>query len=468
MAETVASPDLRDLARDLRAGRLTPDGLGPAYESRLAAAQVRRVRGAFYTPVHVAEAIVAETLAPWLSRPLTGLLRLRVLDPAAGAGIFLLAAGRAIAAAATRAAPHLPPERLRRAVARWCLNGIDQDPVAVQLCRLALTAEFGHPGRIVRADSLAAEAPVDRRFDAVIGNPPFLSVKRGHLAADAARLRRRFALAVGQWDSYMLFVERGLALLRDGGRLGYVLPRPALTNAQAEPLRRHLFATGGIESVIDLGAPFADAGVETVGVIACRGTLPPTVRLATLRADGVRLDAELPVDWVRQRPGLRLSPSLRPAAVRVGSRRKLRDVATLKRGLELGKRHPAVVAAAGPGTVPLLRGEDVGAGRCEVARHLRLEALRPAERKDPALFEPRPKLVIRRVASRPIAAVDEVGCWCLNTLYVLLPREPLDLAALAEWLNGDGLAAWFAAEFGSDERLFPYLRQSQLLELPLP
>ncbi len=96
------------------------------------------------------------------------LLSLRILDPAAGSGHFLLAAmrrlGRRLAEIRTGEAEPDPAERRRaeRDVLRRCLFAVDRNPFAVDLCKVALWIEGQVPGeplsfldhRIRRGDSL--------------------------------------------------------------------------------------------------------------------------------------------------------------------------------------------------------------------------------------------------------------------------------------------------------------------------
>ena len=102
-------------------------------------------------------------------------------------------------------------------------------------------------------------------FDAVIGNPPWDMVR-----ADAASSPTPHASAVdpgavlrftrdagvyvaqssGHANRYHLFVERALALVRPGGRLGLVLPSGLLADAGAAPLRQHLLSHAAVDQVV--------------------------------------------------------------------------------------------------------------------------------------------------------------------------------------------------------------------------
>ncbi len=200
----------------------------------------RQGRGAFYTPAEVAGSLVAVTVE-----------RGPVVDPACGAGVFLLAAG--IRLAAQGADPRL--------VATTQLFGADIDPVAVDLTRCALAGWAGiDPGEVVgvvEADSLLTgrstwpTAPGDG-FGAVVGNPPFLGQLRSGTAFDADRrqaLRDRFPGMVGAYtDAAWLFLALGMDLLAPGGRMSLIQPQSLLTARDAAAIRGRLLERGRLDA----------------------------------------------------------------------------------------------------------------------------------------------------------------------------------------------------------------------------
>jgi hypothetical protein len=92
----------------------------------------------------------------------------------------------------------------------------------------------------------------DAGFDAVIGNPPYVRIQE--LGRDvAAYCRARYETAHGSFDAYVPFIERGLALLREHGRLGFIVPSTFLKLDYGERLRERLADTRAVESIIDFG-----------------------------------------------------------------------------------------------------------------------------------------------------------------------------------------------------------------------
>ena len=113
---------------------------------------------------------------------------------------------------------------------------------------------------------LASAEPVGG-FDAVIGNPPYV---RQELLGDQVKraLKKAYAAYDGMADLYVYFYERGLKLLRPGGRMSYVVTNKWLKAGYAEKLRELFAERSWLEFIADFGHAkhfFPDADVFPVG-----------------------------------------------------------------------------------------------------------------------------------------------------------------------------------------------------------
>jgi hypothetical protein len=140
--------------------QLADDGRSLVFASDVAETRgnQRKTTGSYYTPDSLVQALLDTALDPVLDRaeaegadPVEALLRLTVIDPACGSGHFLLAAARRIATrvARHRAAGTPSAQDFRHAlrdVARRCLHGVDRNPMAVELAKVALWIETVDPG----------------------------------------------------------------------------------------------------------------------------------------------------------------------------------------------------------------------------------------------------------------------------------------------------------------------------------
>ncbi len=225
------------------------------FEPTLAAGE-RKAQGVYYTPPEIAERIVDWTLRPLLEERRATETELRILDPSCGAGEFLVAAFRRLSAMVGSDA------------ARSALWGVDTDDSAVGIARARLKSiDPAFPvDQVITTDTLTTTAFPSASFDAVIGNPPYINIRQ--LAKALSReqiqaLRRSYATATGNFDLYVLFIERAIELLKPGGRCGLIVPGKWATLDYARACRELLLSKTTIEQVVDLSElrAFADANV---------------------------------------------------------------------------------------------------------------------------------------------------------------------------------------------------------------
>ncbi len=119
------------------------------YEFQLISGTQRKTTGSYYTPPGLVAQLIKSALEPVIEQATSqeALLSLKVCDPSCGSGHFLLAASRRIAKqlAVIRTGEAQPgPEPLRKAirdVIQHCIYGVDLNPLAVDLCKVALWIE---------------------------------------------------------------------------------------------------------------------------------------------------------------------------------------------------------------------------------------------------------------------------------------------------------------------------------------
>ena len=89
-------------------------------------------------------------------------------------------------------------------------------------------------------------------FDAIIGNPPWLMAGY-YLERELSYLRAAYRSAVGKFDLYYCFIEKGTSLLRPNGESGMIVPNKFLHTKAAAGLRRLLLEQSRIRQILDFG-----------------------------------------------------------------------------------------------------------------------------------------------------------------------------------------------------------------------
>jgi hypothetical protein len=241
--------------------------------------RARATAGVVYTPRDVCEPMTRLALAPLVTR--SDLVALRLCDPAIGEGAYLIEIVRVLAE--ELAARGMPIAKARRVVAEHCIHGIDIDSRAVAAAHVAVEDFVGARVPTLRdhlrvGDALAVDWPV--RFDALVGNPPYI---RQELIANKQTLRR-FACYDGVADLYVYFIELAQ---RIADRFCLVVPNKWMTAAYGRRLRELLARRGSIEGVVDFarGLPLFDDADAFPCIVW--GTTTGTTAGATIRTSRV-------------------------------------------------------------------------------------------------------------------------------------------------------------------------------------
>jgi adenine-specific DNA-methyltransferase len=202
----------------------------------------KRAKGVYYTPPEIVRWMVKRSVAI-LSATDKQSLPLRILDPSCGAGAFLIETQSQISCSK--------------------LVGIDIDLEAIAATKAALHP--APPPELLVTDFLSpsfSPAP----FDLILGNPPYINIRELAKSTSLAyreELRQRFKSASGNFDLYVLFLERSLQLLRPGGVCGMIIPNKWSGLDYARPLRELLLAETTLHDLVDLSrvGVFAEAEV---------------------------------------------------------------------------------------------------------------------------------------------------------------------------------------------------------------
>jgi hypothetical protein len=256
----------------------------------------RKRLGAHYTPDAIIEYIVKHAIQPLLEHS-DNIRGIRILDPACGSGLFLLKAYETFANCWQRIYGSVTPKDAKH-ILENCLFGIDIDECAVSATKAHLLQKaslsgsdtvvinknivvgdalsIAHPATLIAMHNPTADGyPLDgifqkHSFDCIIGNPPYVRIqntpseKRGSYTSS-------YATARGRFDVSTLFIELSEYLLRENGKLGFIVSNKMLSTSGAKRVRTFLLTHFSIEEIVDLAdTKLFAAAVLPMILIACR------------------------------------------------------------------------------------------------------------------------------------------------------------------------------------------------------
>ena len=239
----------------------------------------RKEQGIYYTPKFIVDYIVENTLGKKLeeAKSVNDLKKIKILDPACGSGSFLT---KALETMNGKYKDFGNPgnQYTKTEVLLNNIYGVDLDSQAVELAKLNLLidaldkkaklpdltgnirvgnslisgdekelkkyfGDYWHEKKPFNWDEEFSFCRLDQGkescdFDVVIGNPPYIFARGGNFnEAEKKYYYDHFKLSQYQINTFLLFIERGISLLKDGGHFGFIIPNNWLTINSFSTLR---------------------------------------------------------------------------------------------------------------------------------------------------------------------------------------------------------------------------------------
>jgi methylase of polypeptide subunit release factors len=228
----------------------------------------RKALGQYYTDPAIADFIVSKLDA--ISEDKTA------LDPACGSGEFLASFSKALVKAMRARGASDSDTHQKVASSVW---GFDIDAAAVQLCAARLVqdgftrAEYERHVYNINSLDVHVDASVQKaskindsihakKFDYIIGNPPFLVVdKEKKPYSSVLGLDVYKAIDTDNLNVASMFLYRFMHLLKPDGQLAFIFPRSVFHVNSFASLRREILKAK-VQYIFDLGKAFDEVGLE--------------------------------------------------------------------------------------------------------------------------------------------------------------------------------------------------------------
>ncbi|MDO6597383.1 N-6 DNA methylase [Oceanihabitans sp. 2_MG-2023] len=335
-------------------------------------------------------------------------------------------------------------------------------------------------------------------FDVIIGNPPY----GADLSVQLDYLKNKYVSFSLSGESYILFVEKSIQLVKLDGRLGFIIPDTYLNLGFSQSIRSYILHNSVVENIVLLPANvFESATVDTTNLILKRKE-PSTsayindvkINLVNKKSKMIEFDSlnkEIYVNtklWVSEdsfliqsdKDELKLLSKIDKATY------KVEDIAEMFSGIkayEVGKgtpRQTTEIRDKKPYTailkktkewLPFYEGKHVTSYGLKWNQNSYIsygEWL--AAPRDPNQFLGEKILIRKIIGARLIATYIPETSYCNTLLFVLKlkDKEIIDYKTLLGILNSKLIAWYFRHKFQiSDDDTFPQIMIRDILKFPL-
>ncbi len=481
---------------------ISADVLGGIYEQYLSFVQgrkqeeakksKRKSQGIYYTPKYIVEFIVKETLGEVLKKTKPKKIKdIKVLDPACGSGSFLIAAYDKILKTLTKQNPQTSLFT-KFNILKENIFGVDLDAQAVEIAQLNLLLKvltqrtplptlqhnirvgnslvsgnneelekyFGKKLREQKPFNFAEEYKKvfeQGGFDVIIGNPPYVGVKKQDIKF-RDYVSREYKFSQGA-DLYVVFIEKSLKLLKDGGYLGFICPNKFFGADYGKKIRNYL-QNSNIEilKIWDLKDEkvFADAAISTV-VIIIRKIKKGDKKIKT---EIIKNKKSFQLESLYDEMGrIQTDQDIEAKEIldKINKNRKLYQLANVRTGImgfEYWKMNKIITDGEVKNSIRIYTNGNIrrylDVWGIEEINLYKKKYLKPYIKKDGDylnkntidFFLKKPKLIIRGVAKRLSVIVDKKGAGLLVAVHGIIPNKELNIYFLCGLINST-LLNWF-------------------------
>ena len=93
-------------------------------------------------------------------------------------------------------------------------------------------------------------------FDAVVGNPPYVRIQamQEWASEQVEYFKQKYkAASKGNYDIYVVFIEKALGLLNTKGKLGFILPSKFFATEYGDSIRQIICEKEALSQIVDFG-----------------------------------------------------------------------------------------------------------------------------------------------------------------------------------------------------------------------
>jgi len=255
------------------------DSMAKSYEKIVPHSQ-RKKMGEFFTPIQIVDYIL-KSVGYTEQQDIEDK---KLIDLSCGSGSFLIRAAKVLieklkCQVNMRHNQNISPKQAINFIniIKNNISGIDINPIACILCQINFYFTLFDFFNIILEKKIDYEIPIfnifnkdtfqfkfRRRYNYVVGNPPYLFIRA--IPQDYRNFIENLPLKTnqGQYDYYQIFIEIGIKILKENGRLGYIIPDSLLVLSNRKILRKFIYESTKIKEIYYSGSQFHEPVVSNI------------------------------------------------------------------------------------------------------------------------------------------------------------------------------------------------------------
>ena len=320
----------------------------------------------------------------------------------------------------------------------------------------------------------------DGGFDIVIGNPPYVMIQNLNTKEYFEYCLNTYKSAKYKIDTYQIFIEKGLKLLKLGGLISFITPNTFLTNIHSEPLRDYILHNSYITNInLYKFNVFKDASVDNCVFNLLKNNYNnennidikvfnnPTKILYEAKIkqsqflSNERHNFNIMINEFDNNILEKINQKSKPLGLYCGAYFGIQTFDRKKyvSNNKINKDYKPIIDGAN--ILPFYLKE--------VNEYVHFLQKNIKSGGNPIIYE-QDRIVIRQIGQTPIACFINAGIYTLNTVYNIYSNKEnnLNLYFILGIINSK-VSKYFWIKKNSDEKnLFPKIKKEAILSIPIP
>lgn len=317
-------------------------------------------------------------------------------------------------------------------------------------------------------------------FDAVIGNPPYVMLQNLETREVFDYSLRKFESAKYKIDTYQIFTEQSVKLLKENGLLGFITPNTFLKNIHSEPLRKFILNNCIIQEILLFNySVFAAASVDTCIFIFEKAKASKKCKLKVNKADtpfivnevaqlsqskfekNNRTDYNLTISNSDSEILNKISKQSKPLGTYCGAYFGIQTFDRKKYVSDFKKSEKYE---------PVIDGGNIEPYRLKPATEFVNYIPSAIKSGGNETIYCQDRICIRQIGATPISTFVPANIFTLNTIYNVYLKEKnvSDIKFLLGIINSNTTKFFWRKNNSDEKKTFPKIKKEAILSIPVP
>ena len=316
-------------------------------------------------------------------------------------------------------------------------------------------------------------------FDCVIGNPPYVLLQCLETKDIFNYSLKKFESAKYKIDTYQLFIEQSVKLLRQKGLIGFITPNTFLKNIHAEPLRKFILKTTKINEFLLLNYPvFSSASVDTCVFVFEKGAVDVNSFILNISNSISKVEYVTRINQQsflkNRRSDFNLSITNEDSGILEKITRKALPLSTYCEayfGIQTFDRTKYVSKKTeNEKYEPVIDGANIEPYKLKPTTEYVYYTPKAIKSGGKEIVYRQERICIRQIGTTPVATLVPASIFTLNTIYNVFLKQLniIDLRFLLGIINSKATKYYWKKNNSDEKKTFPKIKKEAILSIPVP